>query len=125
MTIIRIYQINTDRDINRVAFESYSSLWRCQGTSKIDSSLYDQVYYGTVSARDLEGIFLVFNSFAPKGYAGRSMSISDVVEVIESQYIETGFYYCDSVGFRKIRFDPSLTGGDGSVSGGINGGEDI
>ena len=40
---VRIYQINMKRDANNVAFMNYESLPKFQGSSEIDSSLYDKV----------------------------------------------------------------------------------
>ena len=41
---VRIYQINMKRDANNVAFMNYESLPKFQGSSEIDSSLYDKVF---------------------------------------------------------------------------------
>ena len=37
------------------------------------------------------------------------MSVSDVVEVVESNTAKEGFYFCDSIGFKEIPFQPELT----------------
>lgn len=104
---IKIYQINMDRDDNGVCFMSYDSLPRFQKTQDIDSSLYDLVFEGTVDAKHLEDVYRIFNIDHPEGYRGRSLSKSDVVEVADGSEMEPGFYYCDSVGFQKIEFDPA------------------
>ncbi len=45
---IRIYQINLERDTDRIAFESLDRLERHQGSGEINSSIYDKVYEGEV-----------------------------------------------------------------------------
>ena len=44
MTEFSIYQINTDRDNNRVCFLGLDSLERFQHSKAVDSALYDRVY---------------------------------------------------------------------------------
>ena len=39
---------------------------------------------------------------------GRSLSVSDVVEITESEIIKEGFYFCDDAGFKPIEFDAEL-----------------
>lgn len=51
---VRIYQINMKRDTNNVAFMNYESLPKFQGSSEIDSSLYDKVFEGEVNCFTLE-----------------------------------------------------------------------
>jgi len=106
---ITIYQINMQRDVNRVAFENLERLKLYQGSDKIDSSLYDKVYTGDVECSDLEEVYQMFNINHPKDYLGRSLSVSDVVEV---NFGGSGseFYFCDSVGFKKVDFQPELAG---------------
>lgn len=98
---IRVYQIDTDRDEKRVAFMSLSYAMQNGG---VDAGIYDCVYNGEIDARDLEDVFRIFNIEKPENYYGRSMSVSDVVHVIGSGDVESGFYYCDNIGFGKIEF---------------------
>ncbi len=148
---IRIYQISMERDTDRIAFESLDRLERYQGNSEINSSIYDKVYESEVDCTDLEAVFEKFNMDHPEDYRGRSLSVSDIVEVVESpeivgivkmsdgersftdfqeytafqnllreqdrdfeahdyiglhkHLIELGFYFCDSIGFKKVEFD--------------------
>ena len=44
----------------------------------------------------------MFNLNHPNDYNGHSLSVSDVVQVIELSNVEAGFYYCDSFGWRKL-----------------------
>ena len=102
---VKIYQINTDRDKNNVVFESLDFFTRGPGDSPdIDASLYDVVFEGEVDARDLEDVYRIFNVEHPEGYKGRSLSVSDVVEVISADDINPGHYFCDSIGFKQIAF---------------------
>lgn len=149
---INIYQINKSRDVNRVAFDGLELLKKLHGQNDVDRSIYDKVFSGEVNCKDLEDVYRMFNLEHPWGYTGRSLSVSDVVEVVDSpnlvgriDYIETGmssvytdfleytlqqeklreedvdfeahdyiglripsvekgFYFCDSIGFKKIDF---------------------
>lgn len=63
---------------------------------------YETVYNGHIEPKEtvaetLEAIYTMFNLDHPADYRGRSLSVSDLV-VLE----ETGTYFCDSVGFKKI-----------------------
>jgi hypothetical protein len=61
---------------------------------------YEVVYEGEVEGPDvetiLEKLFTLFNILYPEDFEGRSMSVSDVVE------LEGVYYYCDHIGFKKI-----------------------
>lgn len=106
---IKIYQINMERDTNRVCFFGLDEISKFQGTSKVNSTLYDSVYFGTVDGKSLEDVYRKFNIDHPKGYKARSLSVSDVVEIIESDDVKPGFYYCENIGFKRIGFDPQKT----------------
>ena len=105
MTDIRIYQIDLDRDNDGVAFEPYGTLARYQGSPDVNPALYDKVFDGAVDASDIEDIYRIFNVEMPEGYEGRSLSVSDVVEIVKSDSIKPGFYYCDSIGFKPVPFN--------------------
>lgn len=67
--------------------------------------LYESVYSGEFEAEHLDDIFYIFNQAFPDDFRGRSMSVSDVVEVIKSP-TESAFYYCDTpFGYPEIEFD--------------------
>jgi hypothetical protein len=34
------------------------------------------------------------------------MSVSDIVEICRTDKVEKGFYYCDSIGFSMVKFNP-------------------
>jgi len=90
-----IYQINLDRDTDRVAFEGLENLQRFHDGTIIRSDLYDKIYEGDIPCSGLEELFHIFNVEHPADYPGRSMSVSDVVEVIDAPklvgVIETEF----------------------------------
>lgn len=98
---VKIYQICRKRDEYRVSFLSLDYV------KDVDPKIYEKVFEGSVDATDLEGVYQIFNLNQPEGYRGRSMSVSDVVAAKEAAGWQ--YYYCDSVGFKKIDFDESLT----------------
>lgn len=106
---IKIYQVNMDRDEDRVAFMSLDSLARFQMTANVNSTIYDKVFEGEVDCNGLEDVYRMFNLEHPDGYRGRSLSVSDIVEVSEGNDLEPGYYFCDSIGFQKVDFEPDLT----------------
>ena len=88
---IAIYQIAIERDENRLAFQSLNHIISVSN-GRVPAELYDCVFAGEVSAQTLEDIFYVFNMEQPSGYKGRSLSVSDVVEI----FLASGgseFYY--------------------------------
>lgn len=104
---IAIYQINPDRDENNVTFLNYENLERFQGSAALRSEIYDKVFEGEVECGTLEEVYQMFNLDHPDGYRGRSLSVSDVVEVVGEE--ESTFHFCDSIGFREVDFDPDMT----------------
>lgn len=105
---IKIYQINRDRDTHNIGFMGYDRLERFQGSPDVNPRIYDLIYAGQVSCQGLEDVFRMFNLEHPADFKGHSLSVSDVVEVCESERVENGFYFCDSFGFKKISFDATL-----------------
>ena len=104
---IRIYQINSDRDTDGYKFMGMDWVKKHWGEQGVDSEIYDKVYEGTIDGSSLEDVFCTFNFSRPVGFKGHSLSVSDVVEVIQSSETEPGFYFCDSIGFQKVEFDTS------------------
>ena len=107
MMNIRIYQINHERDTNQAMFMNTEYLAHKFDEVKPDSSSYDLVFEGKVDRNTLEGVYQMFNLDHPAGYVGRSLSVSDVVEVVEGAREPPGFYFCDSIGFTKVPFEPN------------------
>lgn len=104
---IKIYQINSERDINNMLFQAYTKLDKFQKSSEVDSKIYDKIYEKEISCDNLEEIYQKFNMDLPSDFKGHSLSVSDVVEVTESDKIEDGFYFCDNIGFQKVEFNPN------------------
>ena len=108
MTEFSIYQINMDRDSANVCFIGMESLEKIKGTKEVNAAAYDRVYDGKLDCNSLETIYEKFNIDHPADYKGRSLSVSDVVEIRESDTLNPGFYFVDSIGFKSISFDKSL-----------------
>lgn len=98
---IKIYQIGLETDRYDLMFMNLEFALK-KSNGRIEERTYEVVYEGEVQANDLEDIFYIFNNAHPEGYRGRSLSISDIVE-IEGM----GTFFCDSFGFEKIKFDGS------------------
>lgn len=99
----KIYQINTERDANRVKFIGFDSLKKFQGSNDINPSIYDEVFNAEIDETNLEDIFTKFNTEGHPLHRGHSLSVSDVV------VNDNGAFFCDSVGFKQIPFDESQT----------------
>lgn len=121
MTEFSIYQINVDRDTANVCFIGMESLEKIKGTKEVNAAAYDRVYDGKMDCISLENIYQKFNVDHPADYKGRSLSVSDVVEIRESDTLNPGFYFVDSIGFKSISFDKSpckepVEAGSGKIS---------
>lgn len=103
MTYFKIYQINPNKDHNRIRFCSYD--FTIAEQCKIDKSIYDEVYASKADLRDIEDLYEIFNLNRPVDFRGHSMSVSDIVEIIDSDIIDKGFYFCDDIGFKKVTFN--------------------
>ena len=104
MTEFSIYQINMDRDSANVCFIGMESLEKIKGTKKVNAAAYDRVYDGKMDCISLENIYQKFNVDHPADYTGRSLSVSDVVEIRESDTLKPGFYFVDSIGFKTVSY---------------------
>lgn len=94
-----MYEIYQIRENHRNRFMDYEYAAEHGGVNLRD---YERVYTGTISSVDttetLERLYAVFNRpDLPAGYAGRSLSVSDIV-VLE----DAGAYFCGSIGWRKL-----------------------
>jgi hypothetical protein len=98
---VRLYQINPDRDKNRVMHEPLDNLLKCQGCSQVDESLYDRVLRANVDCENLEQLYTKLNTEGHPLHHGGQMKVSDVVVTDE------GAFYCDRLGFAAIGFDES------------------
>ena len=106
---INIYQINRDRDTHRLKFLGLDVVRKVLHCAEPDCAAYDKVYSGDMKCRNLEDVFVLFNSGRPEGFRGHSLSVSDVVEVEDAASMTPGFYFCDSIGFKEVSFQPELT----------------
>ena len=92
---IKLFQIDPETDANNLLFMNYE--W-AMSHGGIHQDSYKLVFDGDVDAKTLEDIFRIFNLELPKGYRGRSMSVSDVV------WAEGfGTFFCDSFGFKQLK----------------------
>ena len=88
---INIYQINRDRDPQRLKFLGLDAARQTLRSAELDCAAYDKVYSGNVKCRNLEDVFVLFNSGKPEGFRGHCLSVSDVVEVEDAASITPGF----------------------------------
>lgn len=100
---LALYQVNSDRDSYGIIFECADyALSVCEGA--IPRECYDCVFDGEVlGVKNLEQVFEVFNLSHPENYCGRSLSVSDIIE-IKNVSGESNYFYCDSIGFREVIF---------------------
>ena len=103
---IVLYQINEERDYNECEFMDYQYTERFG----LDPFSYDRVWAGHLEATTLDGVYATLNQdLRPDNYNGRSMSISDICEVIGEDG-QSKFYFVDTgAAFKEVEFDPSLT----------------
>ena len=99
---IKIYQIDQEKDSNRVMFENFDNMLKY--SAGFDFSIYKCVYDSNINAKNLEEVYHQFNMLLPDNYKGHSLSISDVVNIVDTD--QQGYYYCDTFGFKKL--DPAL-----------------
>lgn len=106
---IRIWQMVMDsQKAADLIFRDFDHLVRATGQEKLDKSIYMQTFEGDVKAEGLEDVFVYFNeSRRPNAASMRSLSVSDVVEVLEGSDL-AGLYYVDRVGFMKTEWQSSL-----------------
>jgi len=106
---VRIYQIDFERDEKFLCYRNLESvLERCGGIIPAES--YNMVFEYEALSDNLERLFFIFNEAHPKGYKARSMSMSDVVEVIDPVN-GSKFFFCDKIGFKEVSFDASKAKG--------------
>ena len=91
---LRIYQIDREKDPNRMKFKKFDDI------DKVSPSMYHKVFDAEADVTGLEDAFMLFNTTDPHPlFNGHSMSVSDVVVT------DDGAFYCDSIGFKKTDFD--------------------
>lgn len=102
---IKIYQIDIDLDKDNLSFRNLEFVYKKSG-GRVPEEIYECVYEGEIEDSKLDYIFYIFNQMIPKEFSSRSMSVSDVIEILHPQG-DSSFYFVDSVGFRHIPFDKS------------------
>lgn len=100
---IVLYQIIPELDTKRLMFNCIESIMKSCG-DKFPAEIYELVFSGDVEAKSCDEVWTIFNTNLPNGYKGRSMSVSDVVEIIDSDK-QSKFFFCDSFGFKEIDFN--------------------
>ena len=92
------YKIKQIKDVENCAYAFKHYEW---AKNVIDLKDYEVVYEGELDYPEmpnaLEELFEIFNVRRPEDFKGRSMSISDIVE------IDGKNYYCDFVGWEKLK----------------------
>lgn len=120
---MKIYQINTERDENRIKFMSLDRIEHFQGSVDVDPSIYDEVFNAEINEADPEDIYRRFNTEGHPLHRGHSLSVSDVV-VIDGEapnlvgrirfYNSSSAFgecdYTDEAKFRKAIFDAREVG---------------
>ena len=91
----KLYQIK-DWENNPYVFRGFNTAQK-YGFNLKD---YEVVYSGEVPDDEIEKVledfFTLFNVYRPQDFTGRSMSISDIIE------LDGEYYYTESFGFKKI-----------------------
>lgn len=95
---VRIYQLKKEKEF--LLFRPYDSVIYHHG--KIDPNNYALVYeYTDESCPSLDDIWDKFNLALPEDYKGHSLSVSDVIMIIDPLGNE-GAYYVDDFGFKSL-----------------------
>ena len=92
------YKIKQIKDLKNCDYAFMHYDW-CK--DKINLNDYEVAYEGEIEVTSsinntLEELFEIFNIRHPEDYKGRSLSVSDIVE------IDGNNYYCDSIGWVKL-----------------------
>lgn len=108
MSQYHIYQTPVETSYAFRSWEKAKNKFSMNDYQKIYSGeLLDQVSIGgkiekcnTNDLQVLEELFVQFNTSHPSGYTGRSLSVSDIVEIVRKD--GSRYYYCDCFGWKKI-----------------------
>ena len=92
------YKIKQIKDVENCAYAFKHYEW---AKNVLDLNDYEVVYEGELDCSEvpnaLEELFKIFNIKIPEDFKGRSMAVSDLVEV------EGKNYYCDGVGWVELK----------------------
>ncbi len=101
---ITVYQIVPELDNDHLMFQGLRYI-KTASNHKVPAEIYEAVYSGELDIDSPDAAFVIFNTVFLEGYRGRSMSVSDVVEMAHSPD-DSRFYFCDSPsGFPEIKFE--------------------
>ena len=93
-----IYQVKNTNPGGRMFMNAD---WLAKNGLKATKDAYDRVYSGEVeSPEPLEYLWKKFNMAHPDDYRGRSLSVSDVVVLIDEEGAKA--FFCDSIGWMKV-----------------------
>lgn len=97
---LMIWQIPADHpDFREYAFTGWQATLKNSGSEDLPRERYRMVWSEKLdSYPDLDDIYERFNLEHPEGYAGRSLSISDLVE------LDGDLYFCDEYRWRQVRW---------------------
>ena len=104
------YTFDQLRDIEETRPLRYMNYkWSVENYGPIDQNRYFTADYGVIEANSAqaacEKLYTMYNSDAmPIGYTGRSMSVSDIVNLWDNdnEGAAKTSWYCDSIGFVKL-----------------------
>ena len=92
------YKIKQIKDIRNCGYAFMHYNW-CKDQINLDD--YEVVYEGELECSEiseaLEELFEIFNIRHPEDFKGRSLSVSDIVEV------DCENYYCDAAGWKELK----------------------
>ena len=100
---ILLYQIIPELDTKRLIYNCLEYIMKSSGDT-FPAEIYELVFSGDVEAKSCDDVWTIFNANLPDVYKGRSMSVSDVLEIVDSDN-QSKFFFCDSYGFKEIDFD--------------------
>ena len=98
-----LYQIIPQDEGIRLLYNSLEYIKKSCG-GKVPAEFYESVFSGEIEAQNLSEVYGIFNGKYPEGYKGRSMSVSDVLEIIDSSG-NSKFFFCDYMGYHEISFE--------------------
>lgn len=96
----QIYQLKDIPENADVMFMGMQTLRKSLGKD-VDFNRYERVYEDCFPMnQDLEDIYTRFNMHKPEDFKGRSLSVSDIVVVVEGKHEDA--YFVDVIGFTQV-----------------------
>ena len=99
--LVKIFQLDLE---NPGTFRPYHDNPALQGEGFEKN--YNLVFNGELDASTLDHVFTILNTCTPKGYTGRTLSVSDIVGIYNDKSWNKGwtYHFCDSIGWKDIDF---------------------